>query len=224
MQERRVRNGKLGRRRNRRIEGSGQLRTKEAAVMLRSMTSTRGEIQIDWQLPENFRIHTERLDLVPGSAQLANTDWRERDYLSELLGVQVPNQWPPELVVDRRSTDGSAWWDWYVVKRDVDRPILIGVAGIKGWPAVTGDVQLGCAFLPQFQGSGYGTEAVNGLTSWSLTHPHVDRVIAETPVGNNAAAGVLRKLGFELLSSHDEEGLLRFQKTRGENNSAKIAP
>jgi RimJ/RimL family protein N-acetyltransferase len=93
-------------------------------------------------------------------------------------------------------------------------PVLIGMAGIEGWPAVTGGVQVGCAFLPEFQGSGYGTEAVNGLTSWALTHPQVERVIAETPIGNDAAGAVLRKLGFALSSSDEQEGLLRFEKTR----------
>ena len=178
------------------------------------MTVGRGQLHFDWQLPENFRIHTERLDLIPGSAQLATTEWRERETLSELLRVRVPDQWPPELVIDRRSSEGAAWWDWYVAKRELDQAVLIGMTGIKGWPAVTGGVQVGCAFLPQFQGQSYGTEAVNGLTSWALTHPQVDRVIAETPIGNDAAGAVLRKLGFALSSSDEQEGLLRFEKTR----------
>ena len=178
------------------------------------MTVSHGRIHIDWGLPENFRIQTDRLDLVPGEPQPADTDWQERGRLSELLTAHVPNQWPPDLVVDRSSPDGAGWWNWYIVRRELDQPVLIGMAGIKGWPAVSGSVQTGCAFLPQFQGQGCGTEAIKGLTSWLLARPQVERVIAETPVDNDGANSVLRKVGFVLSNSNTEEGLLRFEKTR----------
>jgi RimJ/RimL family protein N-acetyltransferase len=175
---------------------------------------TRGQIHADWKVPEEFRIRTGRLELVPGGPELSHTDWREHEKLSALLGADVPGQWPPELVVDRSSPDGTGWWDWYVVTREVDRPVLIGVVGIKGWPSVTGSVQEGGAFLPQFHRRGYATEAFSALTEWVFKHPRVDQITFDAPIQSIGGVALLRRLGFSLASSDEGEGLLRFEKKR----------
>ena len=176
------------------------------------MTSTHGALHIDWGLPQDFRIHTERMDLVPAGPDLVDTDWGDHARLSQLLGARVPDRWPPDLVADRNSADGAGWWDWYVVKRGGDAPILIGVMGLKGWPAVSRSLQLGCAFLPAFHGQGYGTEAVQALTSWALAQTRIQQVLAEVPADNSASAAVLRKLGFVELNRGEDDGFLQFEK------------
>jgi ribosomal-protein-alanine N-acetyltransferase len=181
-------------------------------TILESMTVSHGEIHIDWQLPEDFRVRTERLDLVPSSPDLVNTGWQDRSQLSEILGARVPGHWPPELVLDSAAPEGAGWWNWYFVKRDANEAVLIGVGGVKGWPAVTQSVQLGCTFLPEFQAQGYGKEAVHALTSWALSQPRIRSVEAEVPEGNAASIAVLRNLGFTE-TGHDA-GLLRFAKQR----------
>ena len=78
-------------------------------TILESMTVSHGEIHIDWQLPEDFRVRTERLDLVPSSPELVNTGWQDRSQLSEILGARVPGHWPPELVLDSAAPEGAGW-------------------------------------------------------------------------------------------------------------------
>ena len=133
-------------------------------------------------------------------------DARSQDRRKELVILS-------NLVKDTGSPQGEGWWNWYVVKRGPDAATLIGVVGLKGWPEATGSVQFGCAFLPEFQDHGYGTETVDGLVSWVLSQPKIERITAETPVGNRPSASVLRKLGFSQIHSDDEE-LLRFEKRR----------
>jgi RimJ/RimL family protein N-acetyltransferase len=174
------------------------------------MTVSRGELLADWNLGNDFRIATERLHLVPSGQELANTNWDDHDRLSQLLNARIPSQWPPDLVRDTSSPNGEGWWNWYVIKRENDARDLIGIMGLKGWPNVGHSVQMGCSFLPDYQKSGYGTEAVDGLTTWALTQ--FEQVIAETPLDNAAAASVLRRLGFGQVAS-DDPALLRFEKS-----------
>ena len=175
------------------------------------MTSSRSHFYLS--LKPDFRLWSNRLDLVPANRETAEVEWHDVERLGQLLDAHVPEQWPPALVQDSSSPNGEGWWDWYVVRRENDKRVLIGVAGLKGWPELSRTVQVGCSFLPEFQKQGYGTEAVDKLTSWALNEPHVDRVIAETPDGNDGAAAILRGLKFEEVDS-SEEGLLRFEKSR----------
>ena len=176
------------------------------------MTVTRGHLGAQFQLPANFRVQTDRLHLVPSLGELAGADWNQHHQLSQLLGAAVPAEWPPDLVIDHHSPNGEGWWDWYIVKHDDGQPVLIGMAGLKGWPMVSADVQLGCAFLPEFQSHAYGTEAVEALTAWALSQLGVQRVTAETPVDNQGAIAVLTSLGFGRLES-DDPALLRFGRS-----------
>jgi ribosomal-protein-alanine N-acetyltransferase len=178
--------------------------------ILSLMTINRGFLEMDWHLPGDFRIHSDRLELVPCGRDLADAERDDVHRLSRLLDARVPNQWPPELVPDRSSAGG--WWDWYIVRRKGNEDVLIGVAGIKGWP-VSGSIQFGCSLLPDFQAQGYGTETVHKLTEWLLTVPGIDCVTADTPEGNAKAVAVLRHVGF-IQAESDEPDLLRFQKNR----------
>lgn len=163
-------------------------------------------------ISRDFRIRTERLDLVPSDRVLANAGWSDRATRAEILKARVPANWPPTVVEDPDSEGG--WWDWHVLKREENEPVLIGVVGIKGWPAVSGSVQAGCVFLDEFSHHGFATEAVGALTSWALEHPEVERVTAKTPVGNEASKAVLCKLGFELLGTDEGTGMVSFQKSK----------
>ncbi len=175
------------------------------------MTVTRSRFYLD--LPKEFSLTSKRLDIVPANHELADMEWNDRERLAEQLSAHVPELWPPELVEDHSSPNGDGWWDWYVISKENDRRVLIGIAGLKGWPSLSSTVQVGCAFLPEFRQLGYGTEAVDSLTTWALSQPHVDRVFAETPVGNQGATSILRSLGFEQTDS-SEASVLRFEISR----------
>src|ERR1700744_5311082 len=138
--------------------------------MISPMTVGRGFSE-HLALSPNYRLQTENLDLVPGDDRLTATDWNDAAALSNALQARVPETWPPQLVTDQSSPNGEGWWEWYVLKRDPDQAVLIGMVGVRGWPAVSRSVKIGCAFLPEFQRQGHGIEAVNGITSWALSRP-----------------------------------------------------
>jgi [ribosomal protein S5]-alanine N-acetyltransferase len=177
------------------------------------MTSSKPNLFIDWHLPNNYRLQTENLELVPANPQLAEADWNDRKSLSAMLNASVPDEWPPQLVTDESSPNGEGWWDWYVLKRDGERAIAIGIMGLKGWPSISRSIQVGCSFLPEYRKQGHGAEAVDAITSWALGQPNVECVVAETPRDNRAAARVLGKLGFVQVHS-DADRFLRFEKRR----------
>lgn len=179
----------------------------------RRMTQTAGGAQFVLDLPAGFRIHTDRLHLVPASHQLVG-NWQDRARLSQLLDARVPDEWPPELVEDYDAEGDGGWWDWYVLKRDADRPTLVGVVGLKGWPEVNGSVQIGCAFMPEFQRQGYGAESITAFVSWLLSCPRVQSVTARVPAGHIPSVAILRKIGFAPAGPPNDAGLIRFEKAR----------
>ena len=129
------------------------------------------------------------------------------------MKAQIPDEWPPELVSDERAPDGEGWWNWYVLKRENAGTVLIGLIGLRGSPEVSGELQLGCAFLPSFQNMGYGTEAVDSMAHWALSQAGVTTVFAETPLKNQNAQSILRKLYFTQVGC-DTPTLLRFAKQK----------
>lgn len=71
----------------------------------------------------------------------------------------------------------------------------IGDLGFKG-PARESAVELGYGVLPEYEGQGYATEAVQAMTQWAFGHSGVVFVEAETEPENRASQRVLEKCGF----------------------------
>lgn len=177
------------------------------------MTLQRGFLAADLQLASDFKLQSERLLLLPSRSESTDAEHDSRERLGGVLNARVPNQWPPQPVEDRTSSGG--WWDWYIVlhNNDGEEDVLVGLAGVRGWPAVSNSLQFGCTFLEEFREHGYGREAVQVLTDWLLSQPAVERVTADTPTGNAKAVAVLRNVGFSEIDS-GEQDLLRFEKKR----------
>lgn len=80
----------------------------------------------------------------------------------------------------------------YLVERKEDG-IAIGICGLIRRETLA-DVDIGYAYLPQFMGQGYATEAATGV----LEHARalgLKRVVAITTPGNEASDAVLRRIG-----------------------------
>ncbi len=75
--------------------------------------------------------------------------------------------------------------------------IYIGLRGMEGHGA------LGYWLVPEVQGQGLGTDAVNLVGHWVLGETDVYRLVAYVEPANTASIALLRKCGFT------EEGLLR---------------
>jgi len=163
---------------------------------------------------------TERLTLIPATVPLARAELADREQFARLLSATVPDNWPPESVVDalplflgwlEAAPDAIGWFGWYALLRsETEPPVLVGGGGLLG-PPQEGVVQTGYSVLPQFQKRGFATELVRGLIGWAFAHPEVTRIVAETEWANPASVRVLQKTGFVEVGPASEPGGTRFE-------------
>ncbi len=105
---------------------------------------------------------------------------------------------------------GNLWfrlWD-IVFLKDNKR---IGGALFKGGPNENGEVEIGYGISDEFQGQGFGTEAIQELVLWALRQEGVLSVIAETEKDNIASQKVLQHIGMVNYSETDTDYLWRYQ-------------
>ena len=162
---------------------------------------------------------TDRLRLVAGTKALAAAEIGDRAKFAELLGVLVPETWPPDNLRDalgylhglyREHPEWEGWLAWYAVRIDNDCPILCGSIGFKGPPDERGIVEIGYSVLPEFQGQGLATEMVSAIVQWAKNQPLVRRIEAETNINNKASIRVLEKNNFIYVGVGVEPNTIRF--------------
>lgn len=160
---------------------------------------------------------TGRLRLVPATVEHMVAD---RSTLASLLGASVPDDWPPETLVDAiaiffswlaADPASSGWNLWYIVSPD---GVLVGSCGFAGRPSLEGEAEIGYAVLPAFRGLGYATETTAALVEWAFAHPNVVCVAAQAEPSNLASVRVLEKAGFVPDGEGEEEGCVRFVRRR----------
>lgn len=76
-----------------------------------------------------------------------------------------------------------------------DNNTYIGDLCFKG-PASEKAVEIGYGILPEYEGKGYTTEAVQAMTQWAFGNSEVVFVEAETAPDNKASLRILEKCGF----------------------------
>lgn len=164
-------------------------------------------------------IETTRLRLIPATIELVEAEIAGMEGLARSLGARVPENWPPDLLVDalpffqeqlERHPELAGWLSWYWVRWGEEQ-VLVGCGGFKGAPRPDGLVEIGYSVLPQFQGLGYATEGVGGLVDWAFQTAEVARIIAETMPGNMASLRLLEKLGFHPAGAGSEPGMVRWE-------------
>ncbi len=170
-------------------------------------------------------VDTPRLRMVPATARLLSTDLEGRTALSETLGVEVPENWPPDLY-DRPAMQYAlqqlgdpleqGWSFWYLNLREPEAPQLIGMCGFKGRPDARGSVEIGYSILRQHQNRGFASEAVEGLVGWAFSHPSVVEVSAETLPYLSQSIRVLKKCGFLPTGAGSEHGVVRYAVARSQ--------
>jgi len=166
-------------------------------------------------------IETNRLKLIPATVALARAEVADRDEFARLLGASVPDNWPPEILVDALPTflgwleaapDRAGWFAWYALAEGDGRvsPVLVASGGFMG-PPQDGTAEIGYSVLPQYERQGYATEMVTGLVRWAMEQPGVARVVAETEWANPASVRVLLKAGFAPGGTAGKPGGARFE-------------
>jgi [ribosomal protein S5]-alanine N-acetyltransferase len=148
-----------------------------------------------------LRLETDRLALVPCSAQACLASLQGPRALARLAGIDVPPTWPPRelataLALYARGLDGGdcgrGWGIWLLVAKE--GLTLVGSAGFKGRPDSAGCVEIGYGIEPGWRRRGLATEAAARLTLWAWEQG-VQRIVAECDERNAASAGVLRATG-----------------------------
>jgi RimJ/RimL family protein N-acetyltransferase len=171
------------------------------------------------------RLRTERLEIVPGTPTLGRAEIGDRARFAALLGADVPASWPPPENDEKTMTffteyvekhpDGVGWAAWYILLCGEDgRKTAIGTCGFTAKPDETGTVETGYSILPEHQRRGYAPEAVAALVEWAFSQSAVERIIAHTFPDLRASIRVLEKCGFALVGAGEEEGTVRFERSR----------
>jgi len=126
--------------------------------------------------------------------------------LTQALGVEVPETWPPPLYdqdaiqytlrgLEAHPADAD-WGFYYLARRDGAHSLLVGAGGFKGAPDAEGTVEVGYSVLPEHQRQGYATEAVGGWVRFAFESERVARVIAHTLASLGPSIRVLERTGF----------------------------
>lgn len=100
-----------------------------------------------------------------------------------------------EMLSGGKSDPGNRVWyaPWSMVLKDAQE--YVGDLGFKG-PVKKHAVEIGYGVLPEYEGQGYTTEAVQAMTQWAFQQKDVVFVEAETDPENKASQRVLEKCGF----------------------------
>jgi [ribosomal protein S5]-alanine N-acetyltransferase len=77
---------------------------------------------------------------------------------------------------------------------------VVGTAGFKGPPDISGVVEIAYGIVPAHQGRGYATEAAGALVDFAFADERVRLVRAHTLPTPNASTRVLGKCGFVRVS------------------------
>ena len=183
---------------------------------------------------EKLTLKTERLELVAGTVGLFRVQVDDREFLGRKLGARVPAEWPPPLydqgAMDwmakylEENADAGGWTFYFIILPAGDaegQGTLIGGVGFKGTPSDDGTVEIGYSMVPQFQRSGYATEAAGALVRWAFSQPGVTRVIAETYPELLPSIRVLEKNNFHFIGDGSEERVIRYAITREEYEAAR---
>lgn len=173
---------------------------------------------------EPTRIRTERLDLVPATLELLESDRNDRQNLGRLLDAEIPGSWPPSLLDDetlgafiQMIAEGGdplfAAWYWVLDDPAGKGRVLIGTLGTATPPTLEeteNRVLIGYSELDEFQDKGYATEAIRHLIPALFSNPGIQRIEAAIYPDLTATIQVLEENGFARAGEGFEEGTISY--------------
>ncbi len=171
-------------------------------------------------------VQSRRMNLVAATPELMKKDIAGREFLSETLGVNIRDSWPPELYGPRAmqfaleqpgNIAEQGWSFWYLLSTD-EPAELLGICGFKGRPDPSGSVEISYSILACYQRLGFATEAVARLVGWAFSHHNVKEVCAETLPHLSRSIRVLQKNGFKFAGAGSEAGVIRYVIKRSDLN------
>ena len=107
-----------------------------------------------------------------------------------LYEVKVQLDCYEKLLVDQ----SGIWWG--ICLKESGQ--MIGNGGFHDWHHQHRKAEIGYWLLPEFQGRGLASEAVNAMLNYGFDKMILHRIEAEVEVGNTASSALLTKNGFIL--------------------------
>ncbi|WP_461048441.1 GNAT family N-acetyltransferase [Spirosoma arcticum] len=83
---------------------------------------------------------------------------------------------------------------WTAISKTENK--MVGDLCIVGEPNSDGEIEIGYGTYDEFQGQGFMTEIVSGISEWAKNQPLIKSVIASTEKDNIPSFKVLEKNGF----------------------------
>lgn len=142
-----------------------------------------------------------RIELIDASSALLEAALDDAQFSALLDGAAIAENWldfPDALESMRKAyRDAPSPKPWGVLFFVLAEPrTMIGWGGYKGAPNDDGEVEIGYAIAPSFQGRGLATLAAQTMIARAFETPRVTSVIAHTLTEKNASVRILEKLGF----------------------------
>jgi ribosomal-protein-alanine N-acetyltransferase len=116
---------------------------------------------------------------APGLREFFTSGYVSPDFLAYLRAFDRSNPWLPGYGVVHKESGA-----------------VIGSAGFKGAPDMSGMVEIAYGIVPTHEGRGYATDVARMLVAWAFAHDEVALVRAHTLPEPNASTRVLTKCGF----------------------------
>ena len=109
-----------------------------------------------------------------------------------LIDDSGPLKWRvPQVKVDPSL---NKWFvRWIVLSRTRE---IIGSTSFHGPPSTDGVIEIGYGIHPDFQGQGFGPEALVGMWSWAIEDAHVKTLRYTVSQTNTRSLRVIQKFGF----------------------------
>jgi RimJ/RimL family protein N-acetyltransferase len=131
-----------------------------------------------------------------------------------------------EEMAGRAPGEAGGWVQLSVEERGSG--LLVGDVGLSLAEAEPGVIKVGYTIAPEFQGRGYGTEAVRALVAYALDTLGADIVRAYTDAENVPSIRVAEKVGMRLVErfeGHDgDEVWLRYELRREDLEDPEAGP
>jgi RimJ/RimL family protein N-acetyltransferase len=170
---------------------------------------------------------TSRLELIAATVAHLEAELLGPGPLGGVLGVAVPQGWPPgdydrrvleffRAQIEAAGESAVGWYNWYAIALDDHgrRDSLVAGVGYMGPPAEDGSVEIGYSVVPAARRRGYATELVEFLAARAFRFHPVRTVVAHTLDSNAASVGVLRRCGFVRVGPGAEPAMHRYERAR----------
>jgi len=143
------------------------------------------------KLFDDPRVHAQTSTMLLRPTGKGELDYLMGEYSSALLGVAI---WLlPSEVHNKGDKDAGAGPE---TKGVTIGELIVGEGGIPASIAHNRNASIGLAISPEYQGKGYGREAINWALDWAFRHGGMHTMSISTASFNTRAAQLYRDIGF----------------------------